>query len=153
MCNLNSKQMKREQNRNCLIGTEDTVVIARGKGNRELLEMVEKNHKIPPPMQDEARFPCSASRAISSSLSQLERRLVFLYATPEDTRDTRRNSRETLSFPPQLERASCSIPHLKMRANSPALTREESQLSPQSSKGSLSHLLQLERNPKIPATS
>ena len=40
MCNLNSKQMKREQNRNCLIGTEDTVVIARGKGNRELLEMV-----------------------------------------------------------------------------------------------------------------
>lgn len=31
---------EREQNRNCLIGTEDTVVIARGKGNRELLEMV-----------------------------------------------------------------------------------------------------------------
>ena len=114
---------------------------------------LEKNHKIPAPMQDEARFPCSTSRAISSSLSQLERRLVFLYATPEDTRDTRRNSRETLSFLPQLKRASCSIPHLKMRANSPALTQEESQLSPQSSKGSLSHLLQLERNPKIPATS
>ena len=31
---------QRESKTESLIGTEDTVVIARGKGNRELLEMV-----------------------------------------------------------------------------------------------------------------
>ena len=40
-----------------------------------------------------------------------------------------------------------------MRADSPASTREESRLSPRFSRGGLSHLLQLKRNPEIPATS
>ena len=42
--------------------------------------------------------------------------------------------------------------NLEMRANSPALTQEESRLSPCTSKGGLSQLLKLERNPAIPVT-
>ena len=48
-------------------------------------------------------------------------------------------------------RGPCSPPHLEMRANSPASTREDSQLSPCTSRGGLSHLLKLERNPTVPA--
>ena len=61
----------------------------------------------------------------------------------EFPRDSRRNSRGTLSFPP----------HLKMRDDYPAFTQEESRLPPRTSRGGLSCLLQLERIPEFPITT
>ena len=88
-------------------------------------------------MRDEAQVPCSDLRAIPSSPLQLEMRLDSLLATREGSLDTCCNSRRT----------PCSPDHLKMRADSLDSTREESQHPPHTSRGGLSHLLQLERIP------
>ena len=55
-------------------------------------------------MRHEALFPYSLSRAITSSLSKLKRKLDCLYATQEIPQDTHRNFRGTTSFPPKLEK-------------------------------------------------
>ena len=91
------------------------------RGTPRFLPQVETTPS-PPSARDEARFPRSDSRAIPRSASQLERRHDSLYATREVPRDTCRNSRGTPSFPPQLRRAPCYPPHLKIRVNSPAST-------------------------------
>ena len=77
--------------------------------------------------RDQTLFLCSSLRASPSSLSKLKRNLDSLcatlfpkipVATQEETRVSCHNSRC----------APCSPHHLKMRANSPALTPEESRL-------------------------
>ena len=81
-------------------------------------------------MRDEALFSCSASRAIPSSLSKLERRLDSLHATqvgpkiPVITRDESQHSHHN------RRRAPCVPPPLEMRSHS---------------------LLQLKRNPNFPS--
>ena len=109
-----------------------------------------KNHEIPPSTRDEALFPCSASRAILSSLSKVERRLHYLYATQEFPQDTRHNSRRTTSFLPQLENSPVFPTSSQDEDRFPTSTREESRLSPPTSTGGLSQLLKLKRNPVVP---
>ena len=123
---------------------------------------LEKNPKLPATTRENPRdfplnvrlgtSPCSSLRAILSSFSKLERKLECLQATQEVPQDTRRNSRRKLRFPPQLKKSHMFPIHLEMRADSPASTREESRLYPHASRGGLSHLLKLERNPSVPAT-
>ena len=59
--------------------------------------------------------------------------LDFLYATQGSPRDTRRNSRGTLSFPPQLEKSPVFPTSSRDEGSFPASTQEESQrpLEPQ----------------------
>ena len=57
--------------------------------------------------------------------------------TSEEPRVSHHNSKRT----------PWSLPHLEMRADSPALTSEESRFSHQTSRGGLSHLLKLEWYP------
>ena len=58
-----------------------------------------------------------------------------------------------LRDPAQVVRASCSPLHLEMRADVPASTLEQSWLFPRTSRGGLSQLLKLKRNPAVPTTS
>ena len=63
------------------------------RGTPSIQPQLEKIHDIPPSTPDEAPFPCSASRAIPSSLSKLEGRLDSLYAIQEVPQDTCHNSK------------------------------------------------------------
>ena len=122
-------------------------------GSPSFPPQVEINH-ISPSLWDEARFSCSALRAILSyplqlktPFWQLERFTEIPVTTQEEPRVCCLNSRRT----------PCFSPYFEMRANSPASAWEESQLplAPQkeacltscNSTGSHSSLSQLTRNP------
>ena len=58
-----------------------------------------------------------------------------------------------ISITTQEESHAPPPPYFEVRADSPALTREESRLSPRTSRRGLSHLMILERNPAVPAAN
>ena len=88
------------------------------------------NHEIPPSMQDEALFSCSASRAIPSSLSKLETRHDTLHAIPVGPKIPVTTRDESQRSHHNTRRAPCVPRPLEMRAHS---------------------LIQLKRNPNFPS--
>ena len=68
------------------------------------LLQLEKDLEIPPSTCLVVEFPCSESRAMPSSPSQLESRLDFPGATREAPLVPHRNSRKTRHVVPQLEK-------------------------------------------------
>ena len=103
-------------------------------------------------MQDEAPFPC-ISRAILSSLLKLKRRLDSLYAIHEVPRDTCHNSRRITSFLPQLEMCPTFTTLSRDEGRFPCFDSRGILTFLHSSRGGLSHLLKLERNPTVTASS
>ena len=104
-------------------------------------------------MQDEAPFPCISSRAILSSLLKLKRRLDSLYAIHEVPRDTCHNSRRITSFLPQLEMCPKFTTSSRDEGRFPCFDSRGILTFLHSSRGGLSHLLKLERNPTVTASS
>ena len=76
-------------------------------------------------------------------MMQLDRIPEGPVVTQVDPRDTHHNSRGTPSFPPQLE----------MRPDSPAVTREQSQVLPGNLKGALTPLRHHNRYPEVPVAT
>ena len=129
------------------------------------------------------RDTCSNPRGTPSFPPQLETRHYSPAATREKSQCAPHNSKGGLTsmrqherfpeFPVSIKRIPCFLlqleknhkipPQQEMRTDSPALTREQSHIPPQNSKGGLTSFMQiqgppekpaqLERNPDFPATT
>ena len=108
-------------------------------GTTSFLPQLEETHKIPPSRQDDGP-PLHCLQRNSMFLIKHERRLDFLYGTPESPQEHRHKSRETLKSLPQIKIALCTPNHLEMRADSLASPREGCQLSTHTSRGGFSQL-------------
>lgn len=88
---------------------------------------------------------------------QVERLPQIHVTTREEAQVSNRNLRGTLSFWPQQKKKHVLPPNLKMKANLPVLTLEESRDPPPPTpcnvKGGMIHLEQHEQYPEIPVTT
>ena len=114
---------------------------------------LEKHHEIPPSMQNEARFPCSARRANPHSALQLKRGLDFPEARREVPRGPCHHSKGIQSFMPQLEKHHKIAPQCEMRPHFPSVTPQHSSAAPRNLKRALISLKQHERVPEVPTAS
>ena len=100
-------------------------------------------------------MPDSSALPQSNSVfhNQQERRIDFLYGTPETPEEHHHKSRGTPRSMPQHKRSPCTPNHLKMRADSLASPPKECRLSICTSKGGFYQLYVCERDPEFAASS
>ena len=123
------------------------------RGSPKFAMQLEKNHEISPLTMRLGPIPLQCLQSNSMFHIKHERRLDFLYGTPESPQEHHHKSRRTPRSLLQLKRTPCTPNHLEMRANSHSSIGEESYCSTHPESAALSHWLKLEKNPEVPAVS